>query len=64
MKTQRPEKRIADLVSALRNLVTDATRVSNKYGHLEDGTPSDWNEWIDLRRRLTEAEHALARERR
>lgn len=57
----RPEVRIKNLLSALQRLVADSERVSGKYGMNED-VPSDWNEWVDLRRAIMEAKHAIARE--
>lgn len=62
MKTHRPEKRIALLVEALEDLVYASDRCSYKYGCHDDGTPSDWSEWVELRRCLRQALHALARE--
>ena len=64
MKTKRPDKRIADLICALEDLVFVANRVNMKYGHSEDDVPSDWTEWVDLRASLVKAKHAIAREKR
>ena len=36
-------------------LVSAAERVSLKYGHDDDGTPSDWTEWKDLREAISRA---------
>lgn len=35
-----------------QNLIDTARRVSRKFGRADDGTPSDWKEWSDLRNSL------------
>jgi len=47
------EKRI--LRSKLIELVDAAERVSRKYGTDEKGTPSDWEEWVELRRAIQQS---------
>jgi hypothetical protein len=61
MKKQK--ERINDLVQALEDLVRDAERVSNKFGHDDNNVPSDWSEWKYLRNCLMKAKHILAREK-
>ena len=39
-------------------LVSAAERVSLKYGHDDDGTPSDWTEWKDLREAISHSQAA------
>jgi hypothetical protein len=58
----KPAKKHALLLLALDALAEAAARVSWKYGRGEDGVPSDWAEWADLRAAIAEARHALARE--
>jgi hypothetical protein len=58
---QQKRDRLLDAVEAL---VHDAERCSYKFGHEEDGMPSDWTEWVNLRRSLQEARNALKREGR
>ena len=61
-KKEPPEKRIARLCECLRMLVADAERVHWKFGCADDGTPSDWDEWVDLQNQIIEAKHVLAKE--
>ena len=49
----KPQPSPAQPVNA--DLIAAAERVSLKYGHSEDGTPSDWTEWKDLRNALAQS---------
>lgn len=40
-------------------LVASLKRVSSKYGHNEDGAPSDWNSWVEARELIEQAEATL-----
>lgn len=51
----------AKALKTLYDIVVAAERVSNKYGCNEAGEPSDWNEWVDLRRAIMEARYVLKR---
>ncbi len=60
MNTKKKSKTIEDFRNALWRLTVDAERVSGKYGVIDDaGTPSDWQEWIDLRRAIQNANYLL-----
>lgn len=40
-------------------LAASLKRVNSKYGHNEDGTPSDWNPWVEAREIIKQAEVML-----
>lgn len=62
MNKATKNKTTKDLLEVLERLAFDANRVSSKFGTDEENIPSDWQEWINLRRSLMQARHALARE--
>jgi hypothetical protein len=49
------EREVEDLRDLLWHLTYAAERVSDKYGVHEDDTPSDWQEWVDLRVAIADA---------
>lgn len=51
---RQPE--IDDLKGMIALLVASLKRVSSKYGHDEDGMPSDWSAWVEAREFIAEAE--------
>lgn len=56
MSEKKKSKTVANLRRVLFNLKMTADRVSRKYGVIDDnGTPSDYQEWVDLRRAIQEA---------
>ena len=60
MNEKKKSKTVEDLRKVLINLKMSADRVSRKYGVIDDnGTWSDWTEWVDLRRAIQEAEYLL-----
>jgi hypothetical protein len=58
----KPDKIHALTLEALETLIHAAERVDSNMGHDEQRSPCDWNEWVDLRRALSLARHAMARE--
>ena len=60
MSEKKKSKTVEDLRKVLINLKMASDRVSRKHGVIDDnGTWSDWNEWVDLRRAIQEAEYLL-----
>jgi len=55
------DRKLMLLQKALDQLLYDAERVNNKFGHDENDIPSDWSEWVDLRRSIMEVRHAYKR---
>ena len=55
MKPKKQEKVSRARQEALQELVLAAERVSDKFGCHEDGEPSDWSEWVELRRAIQNA---------
>lgn len=53
MNTKKKSKTVEDLKICLTNLMLDAKRVSDKYGH------NDWQEWVDLRRSIQQSINLL-----
>ncbi len=56
----RPEQKLASLLETTDDLLAAAGRVDGKFGH-DQGEPSDWQEWIDLRRAMMRVQHARKR---
>ena len=54
-KRTKLEKENALLRDLLWHLTYNAERVSDKYGVDEEENPSDWQEWVDLRRSIQDA---------
>jgi hypothetical protein len=59
MKTTRKKDKLKLIQKVLWRLVSDAERISNKYGHDDDGKPSDYSEWVDLRNTIAKAKEKL-----
>ena len=57
----RPEQKLASLLETTDDLLAAAGRVDWKFGHDDAGQPSDWQEWIDLRRAVMRVQHARKR---
>lgn len=53
------QEEIDDLKGMIALLVASLKRVSSKYGHNEDGSPSDWNPWVEAREFIAQAEATL-----
>lgn len=52
---QEIAQRHATVTMSLSALNDAAVRVSWKYGHSNEGVPSDWSEWVELRNCLLQA---------
>jgi hypothetical protein len=48
-KKTKLEKENVELRKLLYHLSFSAERVLKKYGVNDDGTPKDWEEWVDLK---------------
>ena len=57
----RPEQKLASLLETTDDLLAAAGRVDWKFGHDDQGEPSDWQEWVDLRRAMMRVTHARKR---
>lgn len=65
--TQQDQQALAEAIrrkfhrhgAAWFDLLCAADRVSRKYGHDEQGEPSDWQEWKDLRDALADVRQSL-----
>ena len=55
----KKSKTVEDLKNFLMDLMLTAKRVSDKYGHNENDIPSDWTEWVDLRRSIQQSINLL-----
>ena len=58
-QTNKLQRENAVLKDLLYHLSFDADRVSHKYGHDDNDVPSDWKEWVNLRKSIREAQLAL-----
>lgn len=54
---------IDDLKGMIALLVASLKHLNFKYGCNEDGTPSDWNPWVESREFITQAEAMLKGEK-
>lgn len=48
----KKEKSIKEILDTLDNLRIAAAQVSYKFGTDDNNIPSDWTEWVELRREL------------
>lgn len=53
------QEEIDDLKGMMALLAASLKRVSYRYGHNEDGSPSDWNAWVEAREFIAQAEAML-----
>jgi len=58
-KKSKLEKENAIMRDLLYHLSFDAERVSDKYGVDDDDKPSDWKEWVNLRKSIQNAKPFL-----
>lgn len=53
------QEEIGDLKGMMALLVASLKRVSSKYGHDEEGVPSDWSAWVEAWEFIAQAEAML-----
>lgn len=62
MKTKKIRKirnKTSELKAVLEKLIFDANRVDFKFGHDDNGNPSDYTEWTDLRNSILKAKNLI-----
>lgn len=53
------QEEIDDLKGMMALLAASLKRVSSKYGHNEEGMPSDWSAWVEAREFIAQVEDML-----